>query len=91
MFALNLVLALLALISTQTSSTGYSLVLLAIGAAAVALLLDPVLAAARVVTGRYISGSASARRRPSSSVTGGRQPVAAALDRSSFSDPIRLS
>ncbi len=38
-FALNLVLALLALISTRTNSTGYSLVLLAIGAAAVALLL----------------------------------------------------
>jgi UDP-N-acetylmuramyl pentapeptide phosphotransferase/UDP-N-acetylglucosamine-1-phosphate transferase len=38
-FALNLVLALLALISTRTDSTGYSLVLLAIGAAAVVLLL----------------------------------------------------
>jgi UDP-N-acetylmuramyl pentapeptide phosphotransferase/UDP-N-acetylglucosamine-1-phosphate transferase len=38
-FWLNLVLALLALISTRTSSTGTSLALLAIGAAAVALLL----------------------------------------------------
>jgi membrane protein implicated in regulation of membrane protease activity len=38
-FFLNLVLALLALISTPTSSTGYRLVLLAIGAAAVLLLL----------------------------------------------------
>jgi UDP-N-acetylmuramyl pentapeptide phosphotransferase/UDP-N-acetylglucosamine-1-phosphate transferase len=38
-FSLNLVLALLALISTRTSSTGTSLALLAIGAAAVALLL----------------------------------------------------
>jgi UDP-N-acetylmuramyl pentapeptide phosphotransferase/UDP-N-acetylglucosamine-1-phosphate transferase len=38
-FSLNLVLAMLALISMRTGSTGYSLVLLAIGAAAVALLL----------------------------------------------------
>jgi UDP-N-acetylmuramyl pentapeptide phosphotransferase/UDP-N-acetylglucosamine-1-phosphate transferase len=38
-FALNVVLALLALISTRTSSTGYSLVLIAIGVAAVVLLL----------------------------------------------------
>jgi UDP-N-acetylmuramyl pentapeptide phosphotransferase/UDP-N-acetylglucosamine-1-phosphate transferase len=38
-FSLNLVLALLALISTRTSSTGTNLVLLAIGAAAVVLLL----------------------------------------------------
>jgi UDP-N-acetylmuramyl pentapeptide phosphotransferase/UDP-N-acetylglucosamine-1-phosphate transferase len=38
-FWLNLVLALLALISTRTSSTGTSLALLAIGAAAVALAL----------------------------------------------------
>jgi UDP-N-acetylmuramyl pentapeptide phosphotransferase/UDP-N-acetylglucosamine-1-phosphate transferase len=38
-FALNLALALLALISTRTNSTGYSLVLLAIGAAAVAWVL----------------------------------------------------
>jgi UDP-N-acetylmuramyl pentapeptide phosphotransferase/UDP-N-acetylglucosamine-1-phosphate transferase len=38
-FTLNLVLALLALISTRTGSTGTSLVLLAIGAAAVVLLL----------------------------------------------------
>jgi len=38
-FSLNLVLALLALISTRTGSTGTSLALLAIGAAAVVLLL----------------------------------------------------
>jgi hypothetical protein len=38
-FSLNLVLALLALISTRTDLTGYSLVLLAIGAAAVASVL----------------------------------------------------
>jgi UDP-N-acetylmuramyl pentapeptide phosphotransferase/UDP-N-acetylglucosamine-1-phosphate transferase len=38
-FTLNLVLALLALISTRTGSTGTNLVLLAIGAAAVVLLL----------------------------------------------------
>ncbi len=38
-FALNLVLAVLALISTRTDSAGYSLALLAIGAAAVMLLL----------------------------------------------------
>jgi len=38
-FSLNLVLALLALISTRTESAGYSLVLLATGAAAVVVLL----------------------------------------------------
>jgi len=38
-FSLNLVLALLALISTRTDSTGYSLLLLATGAAAVVVLL----------------------------------------------------
>jgi len=38
-FSLNLVLALLALISTRTDPIGYSVVLLAIGAAAVVLLL----------------------------------------------------
>src|SRR5262249_40304119 len=89
-FVLNLGLASLALVSTRTDLAAHSVPLLLIGAGLVALVLSRFPRKRRSCPA-HIWGSASARRNPSSSVTGARQPVDAALDRSSLRDPIRLS